>query len=130
MNRSKQKSHSLWASFGFAAQGLGTAIRTERNMRIHLLAVVVITTISAFLSLTPVEWTVLVLTMGMVVAAELMNTAIEAVVDLACPRPHTLAAVAKNAAAAAVLVTAIVAVIVAWLMLWPKVLASVQMLRP
>ncbi len=128
MNRSKQKSHNLWASFGFAAQGLSTAIRTERNMRIHLLAVVVVTTISAYLSLTPMEWTVLVLTMGMVVAAELINTAIEAVVDLACPRTHTLAAVAKNAAAAAVLVTAIVAVIVAWLMLWPRIIASLRML--
>lgn len=121
MNLFKQKNHSLWASLGYAVLGLGTAVKNERNLRIHLLAVVLVSTVSTFLSLTAMEWVALTLTMGMVIAAELVNTAIEAVVDLACPHSHPLAAVAKNAAAAAVLVTAIVAVAIAWLLLWPKI---------
>lgn len=128
MNRHRGKSRSLWASFGHAAQGLGDAVKSERNLRIHLLAVVAVVSISILLSLTPLEWVVLVLTMGMVIAAELINTAIEAAVDLACPHLDPLAAVAKNAAAAAVLVTAVAAVMIAWLLLWPKIVTWVQVL--
>ncbi len=123
MNYHKRQRHSLWASFCYAVRGFVAAVKSERNLRIHLVAVVAVTTISTFLSLNALEWVVLTLTMGMVVATELMNTALEAVVDLACPHLHPLAAVAKNAAAAAVLVTAVVAVIVAWLLLWPKIVA-------
>lgn len=124
MNPHKLKSHNLLASFGYAAQGMATALANERNMRIHLTAVVVVSTIGAFLSLAPMEWVILTLTMALVIAAELLNTAIEAAVDLVCPRPHPLAAVAKNAAAAAVLVTAVAALIVAWLLLWPKIMVA------
>ncbi|MGE5653908.1 MAG: diacylglycerol kinase family protein [Bacillota bacterium] len=120
MNHRKYQNHSLWSSLGYAIQGIVAGVKNERNLRIHLLAVMVVTATGLYLALTSVEWVVLTLTMGMVVSAELMNTAIEAAVDLACPHPHPLAAVAKNAAAAAVLVTAIVAVVIAWLLLWPK----------
>jgi diacylglycerol kinase len=111
---------NLFASFGFAIRGLLHALEAERNMRIHTVAALAVIVVASNLGLSPLEWVAVLGTIALVIAAELFNTALEAAVDLASPHLHPLAAVAKNAAAAAVLVAAINAVLVAWLVLWPK----------
>ena len=103
---------SFWRSFTCAVAGIGHALRTERNIRIHLAATVGAISLAALLRITAVEWSVILLTIGLVWAAELLNTAIEAVVDLVSPGEHELARIAKDTASGAVLMTALTAVTV------------------
>lgn len=91
----------------------------ERNFRLHAVVAVIIVGIAAVLQVSRVEWALLALTMGLVFTAELLNTAMEAVVDLVSPDYHDAARTAKDAAAGAVLMSATVAVIVGLLILGP-----------
>lgn len=103
---------SFLKAFVYAWQGIFHAVRTQRNMRVHLTAVVYVTAFSFFYDLTRAEYALLALTFGAVISAELINTAIEAAVDLCSPERHSLAKIAKDAAAGAVLAAAIFAVVV------------------
>ncbi len=82
-------------------------------MRIHLAAIVVVTIAGAFLGLSAIEWSIIALTIGLVVVAEMMNTAIEVLVDLVSPDYHKKAGKIKDIAAGAVLLSAIIATVVA-----------------
>ena len=104
---------TILQSFGFALRGIWVVARAERNFQIHLLACVVVTGTAYWLGCTALEWAILLLTMGFVLVAEALNTAIEIVVDLVSPEYHVLAGHAKDAAAGAVLLAAITAVAVA-----------------
>ena len=107
-------------AFRYALEGLAHAWRTQPHLRIHvgigLLAVVV----GAAFRLSPGEWAVLLLTITAVLVLELLNTVVEAVVDLASPEHHALAKVAKDVAAAAVLVGAIGSVFVGAALFVPR----------
>lgn len=103
---------SFLKAFVYAWQGISHAVRTQRNMRVHLTAVVYVTAFSFFYDLTRAEYALLALTFGAVISVELINTAIEAAVDLCSPERHSLAKIAKDAAAGAVLAAAIFAVVV------------------
>ena len=104
------RAHNLWRSFGYALAGLGWLVRTQRNARIHLVIALVAVALGAWLELSGPEWAVLLLTIGLVLAAEAFNTALEAAVDLASPEWHTLARIAKDVSAGGVLVLALAAV--------------------
>jgi diacylglycerol kinase len=106
---SAERRHSLAAAFGYAFAGLAAAWRTQRNLRIHAAAAVGVVAVGALLRLPPLSWAVLALAIGLVVTAELLNTALEAVVDLVSPEDHPLAKQAKDVAAAAVLVASLAA---------------------
>ena len=93
------------------------AVRTQMNIRVHLVITVGVLLLVAYLQLTRLEMTVLVLTITMVLAAEMFNTAIETVVDLVSPEYHPLAKIAKDVAAGAVLVCALGAACIAILLL-------------
>jgi|GEM_PF-259760 len=127
----ERESEGLLHSFRYAFAGLWYALRTQRNLRIHLTAAFLVILMGALLGVSPVEWAILALTIGAVIAAELFNTVIEALVNLVSPEWHPLARVAKDVAAAAVLCLAFVAVAVglaifiphwgewlAWLLKW------------
>lgn len=103
----------LLRSFRYACQGIITAIIDQQNLKIHLLAVVVVVSAGLYFHITTVEWCLVILCFGMVITAELVNTAIEYLVDLVSPQQHSLAGKAKDIAAGAVLVAAMVAAIVA-----------------
>lgn len=103
---------AFFKAFGYAWQGIVHTVKTQRNFRFHIAAMVYVTAFSLFYELTRGEYVLLVLTFSSVISAELINTAIEAVVDLCSPEYHKLAKLAKDAAAGAVLVTAIFAVII------------------
>ncbi len=111
---------SRWHSFGHAFRGLAYVLRTQRNAWIHVIIATVVLVLSAWLQLDRLEWAVIILTMAMVFTAEFLNTAIEAVVDLASPQKHPLAKVGKDVGAGAVLIVAITAVLVGLLILWPR----------
>lgn len=106
-----------------ALDGLNYGIRTQRNLRFHLLAAFTVTGAGLMSGLSPLQWGVLVLAIAAVISAELLNTAIEAVVDLVSPDFHPLAKVAKDCAAAAVLVVAIASVIIGILVFWSRFLS-------
>lgn len=99
-------------SFFFALQGLRTAIMTERNIKVMLVAAIVVIAFGFTLSLDLVSWGIILLCCGMVITAELINTAIETVVDLVSPEFHPLAGRAKDISAAAVWILSITAAIV------------------
>ncbi len=111
------------ASFGYAFSGLRYCFRTQRNFRIHLAIAIAIALLGIFLSLTWVEWAVFAMMVVLVLAAEMINTMIEALVDLVTVEYHPLAKVAKDVAAGVVLLTAIGAVVVGVLIFLPKLLA-------
>ena len=107
-------------SFGYAFRGIRHVFSTEANMKIHIVisVLVIICGIAFTISLT--EWIFCLLCIGLVVGAEMMNTAIENVVDLASPAQNPLAGKAKDIAAGAVLICAIISVIVGLLIFIPK----------
>ena len=110
----------LGASFRYAAQGLGYAFMTQHNFRIHLVIGTVVFTLAFWLELELVQLAVLVLTVAAVLVLELLNTAMEAVVDLAIGRRyHPLARIAKDCAAAAVLTAALSSLLIALFLLLP-----------
>lgn len=106
-------------SLALALSGVGLAIRTQRHMQFHMFAAVIVIALGSFLSLGATEWCLIAIAIGMVVSAELVNTAIEQAVDLASPERHPLAKSAKDVAAGAVLATALVAIAIGVLVLGP-----------
>lgn len=114
----------LPASFRYAAQGLSYGFRSQRNFRIHVMTGAVVFALGLWLALPLAQLAVLVLTVAAVLVLELLNTATEAVVDLAIGRRfHPLARIAKDCAAAAVLVAALSSLVIAALLLLPPLLA-------
>lgn len=101
-----QPSHTLLRSFGWALRGIGEALITQRNMRIHYYAASAATAASIALALDGIELLFVFSAIASVLAAELLNTALEAAVDLATSAIHPLARLAKDAAAGAVLICA------------------------
>lgn len=95
-------------------------VTTQRNARIHLLACVCVVVLGLALGVSRQDWLVLALVCGLVIAAECVNTAVEALVDLVSPKRSALAKTAKDAAAASVLVCALTAVVVGMLVFLPQ----------
>lgn len=102
----KRRRHDLAAAFGYAFEGLAAAWRSEPNVRIHALLAAAALGVCAWLRLPLAGWALVVFAIALVVSAELMNAALETVVDLVSPEEHPLAKRAKDVAAGAVLVAA------------------------
>ena len=116
---------NLLLSFQFAGQGVSYAFRTQRNFRIHLMIGAIALFLSIYYQLSAVACSVISLTIALVLVLELLNTALEAVVDLTVGREfHQLAKIAKDCAAGAVLIAAIAALIIAGVLLLPNIIAS------
>jgi diacylglycerol kinase len=109
--------HRLLGSFRHAFEGMWYVVRTQRNARIHLSVAAMVIILGAWVGLSRVEWAILVLAIGMVLATEWFNTVAESAIDLVTAEYHPLAKVAKDAAAAGVLLTALIAVVVGVLIL-------------
>jgi diacylglycerol kinase len=107
------KLRSFMRSFSFAGQGVWHAVRTQRNMRVHLAAALVVVIVGGIVGISAADWAALALAIGLVLTAEIFNTVIEAVIDLHTPEFHPLAKIAKDGAAGAVLVASLAAVGVA-----------------
>ncbi len=116
---------SRWSSFRHAFAGVWFVLRTQRNAWIHAALTTAALGLAALVGLHRSEWIILLLVIGMVWTAEIFNTSLEAIVDLTNPEAHPLAQVAKDTAAAAVLVTAAVAILVGLLLLGPPLWALI-----
>ncbi len=102
-------------SFNYAISGLVYALRTQRNMRIHFGLALLALLLGIVLDISKVELLILFFTISLVIISEMINTAVEAVVDMYTRKYHPLAKIAKNVAAGAVLFSAINALIVGYL---------------
>jgi diacylglycerol kinase (ATP) len=111
------------ASFGHAFRGVGAALRSELHLQFHAVATVVVVGAGFYCQLTATEWALVALAVTSVWAAELFNTAIETLTNLASPGYHPLAGKAKDVAAGAVLLAAVGALAVGALVFGPKVWA-------
>lgn len=112
-------------SFHYAFEGWWFVLRTQHNAWIHAVVTLAVVAVGLWVGLPLRDWAVLILTFMAVWMAEFMNTAIEAVVDMTMPDIHPLAKVAKDVAAAAVLVGALGAALVGLLLLGPPLWARV-----
>ncbi|NPV26847.1 MAG: diacylglycerol kinase family protein [Firmicutes bacterium] len=109
----------LLQSFRYAIEGVGYALRTQRNMRIHSAVAVVVVGLGYCLRLTRTEWVAIIFAVALVLVMEMVNTAIEKTIDLVTSKHHPLAKIAKNVAAGAVLVAAANAVVIGLLVFSP-----------
>jgi len=120
---------NLLISFKYAWAGVRYAFITQRNFRIHTIIGTVAISLGVWLGIQLVELAVIALTIGLVLALELLNTALESVVDLTVKNSyHELAKIAKDCAAAAVLISALTALFVAISLLLPSLLTRLQLL--
>jgi diacylglycerol kinase (ATP) len=119
---------SRLTSIKHALHGWWYVMQTQRNAWIHGVVATAVLMVGLWLGLPARDWAVLILTIAMVFAAEFINTAIEAVVDLATTEHHPLAKVGKDVGAAAVLIAALAAVLVGLLILGPPLWARITAL--
>ena len=115
----------LIRSFGYAFAGVGYGLRTQANFRIQVLIASGVILAGVVFKLSTTEWAILVVTMMIVLSAELLNTAIEAVVDRVGNETHPLSKIAKDAGAGAVLIGAVGAIIVGVLIFGPRLLTLI-----
>ncbi|MCJ7662409.1 MAG: diacylglycerol kinase family protein [Anaerolineales bacterium] len=113
-------------SFRFAFTGWWYVVRSQQNAWIHLLASICVIILGFWLHILPRDWAVIILSVALVWTAEFLNTALEAVVDLASPEQHELARVGKDVGAAAVLIAAGSSVLIGILILGPPLWEQVQ----
>lgn len=114
------KKRPLLESFNYAIDGLIYVLRSQRNMRIHFLAGGFVLALSLMLGVNTTQFALLIFVIALVIITELVNTAIEAVIDVTTTSYDPMAKIAKDVAAAAVLVSALIAVIIAYTIFFPK----------
>ncbi len=121
-NRKKMGPKRLLNSFKYAIEGFFYTVKNEQNMVIHLLVTMIVIVGGIFFKISLLEWLVCLLFIGLVIGTELLNTAIEAAIDLTCPDKNSLAKVAKDTAAAAVMVFALAALIAGIIIFLPRII--------
>lgn len=115
------KGRRLIDSFNYAISGISYTLRTQRNMRIHFSAAIIILLAALFIDFSKIEMLFLIFSVSFVIITEMINTAIEKTIDLYTDKYHPLAEIAKNVAAGAVLISAFNAIIVAYFLFFDKV---------
>lgn len=131
VSRDKLKERSfkrLIKSFKYAIEGIIYAFKYEQNIIVHTLVMSLTIMFGVIVKLSVTEWLVCLILFGLVIATEMINTSIEAVVDLACPKKDPLAKIAKDTASGAVLVFAITASIAGVIIFLPKILDIIKTL--
>ena len=126
ISKGKKKKYSIkrfFNSFVYASRGIVSAIKTEQNILFDIIYGILTIIIGFLLKLSTIEFVVVLLAIGLVISMELVNTAIEYAVDMAMPEVHPLAKLAKDTAAAAVLISSIIAFIIGLIIYLPKVIA-------
>jgi undecaprenol kinase/diacylglycerol kinase (ATP) len=115
------QTHPTLTSFGYAFSGLKTALKNEPNIRIHLLISLLAIILAFFLGFSPVEWIILAFTISFVLILELINTSLEALVNIVSPEIKEEARIAKDISAAAVFIGALLSLVVGAFLFLPKV---------
>lgn len=107
-------------AFGYAFRGLASLFRNEAHAKIHAIATILVVICGFLFKITPIEWCLVLLCIGAVISAEAINTAIEKVCDAVTEQRHPLIGAAKDIAAAAVLISALISVIIAAIIFLPR----------
>lgn len=119
---SPYKNKTFFDSFRYAFQGVATAFKEERNMRFHIFSAIVVLICSYFLSLSVNEWLWIILIVFLVIIMEIINTIIENITNLVSPNYNLLAKKIKDMAAAVVLITSFMALLIGGIILLPKII--------
>ena len=125
VSRDKIKKRSikrLFKSFKYATEGIIYAFKYEQNIIVHTIVALAVIIMGILLKISNFEWLICFILFGLVIATELINTSIEAMVDLICPRKDPLAKIAKDTASGAVLVFASIAAISGLIIFIPKII--------
>lgn len=122
----KTGKNPLYKSFGYAFEGIFAGIRGERNMKIHCFAAVCVVVAGVLFHISVTEWCICLVLFGLILSLELVNTAIEAVVDLVTGDKKPLAKLAKDTAAGAVLIAAVMAAMAGLLIFVPKLISFLK----
>ena len=122
IKKERARDKRLVDSFNFAIEGLISALKNEKHMKVHILAAIIIVILAIIINASKVEILIISLSVSFVIITELVNTAVEAIIDLVSPERHPLAKLAKDVAAGAVLVAAINALCVGYLLFYDKLL--------
>ena len=118
----RQKKDPIYKSFGYAFEGIWAVISKERNMQIHCCAMVLVIAAGLFFKISLTKWCLCFILFGLVMALEMVNTAVESVVDLVTEERKPLAKLAEDAAAGAVLIAAIMAAATGFLIFIPELM--------
>ena len=118
----KVETKKLINSFKYAGEGIISSFKTERNMKIHVLIMVLVIVFGLVLEISKLEWIICAILISIVISGELFNTAIETVVDMVMPEKNEKAKLAKDVSAGAVLVLAIGAAISGLVIFIPKII--------
>ena len=118
----KVKTKKLINSFKYAIQGLIVSFKKERNMKIHILIMILVILAGIFLKISKIEWIICIILFALVISGELFNTAIETVVDIAMPYRDKKAKLAKDVSAGAVLIFATASAVIGGIIFIPKIL--------
>jgi diacylglycerol kinase (ATP) len=121
------KNRTLIDSFNNAINGIISTVKSERNMKIHLIAAVLVIIASLFYDLTRIEFIIICIAIALVIICELFNTAIEVVIDTLIGIYHPKAKVVKDTAAAAVFISALLSVVVAYVIFFDRVSTSLEL---
>lgn len=121
MVKLRKKRKKLRNSFKYAFEGIGEALKTEQNLKIHFFIMIAVITAGLVFKINAMEWIACIILFGLVISLELINTAIETTVDIAMPEKNEKAKLAKDVAAGAVLMSAIMAIVVGLIIFLPKI---------
>lgn len=116
------KHRTLLQSFGYAWEGIVYALKNDQNFRIHIAAAIAVVSLSIFFDVSPFEMGILGVMIVLVIVTEMINTAIENMVDLITKEYHIEAKIAKDVSSGMVLITSIGALIVGFLIFMPYLL--------
>lgn len=119
------KNKHFWDNFINAASGILTAVKNERHMKLHVFAAFIVISLSIYYRISRLELIAIILTISAVIAAEMINTAVEAVVDLATQDYNDKAKLAKDVAAGAVLVSALFSVAIGYFVFFDRIKADI-----
>ena len=122
----KVKTKKLLNSFKYAIEGFFTSLKTERNMKIHILIMFIVIIAGILLKISTLEWIICVFCFAMVISGELFNTAIETVVNMITPYKDKRAKIAKDVSASAVLMLAIGSAIIGLIIFVPKIMNMIK----
>jgi diacylglycerol kinase len=125
LNNNKQNNFSIQArlkSFTYAWNGLKILLKEEHNARIHLVAAIIVLIASYLLKLNTIEWVIILFAIGLVFITEIINSAIENIADFVSPDKHDKIKKIKDLAAAAVLVSAFIAIVIGLIIFVTKLL--------
>ena len=120
--KSKKDVNSFIKGFQYAVEGIVDAIKSETNMKVHIFAVILVIAFGIILNINAIEWIICVALFAGVIGSELINTAIETVVDMVMPEKNEKAKIAKDVAAGSVLIWAIASAIIGGIIFIPKIL--------